>query len=38
MKAAKKKGIIDFKGQILLQGAHDDVPVTLFGAKAAEFN
>jgi hypothetical protein len=30
MKAAKKRGIIDFKGQILLQGAHDDVDVTLF--------
>eukprot|EP00039_Didymoeca_costata_P018248 m.332750 g.332750 ORF g.332750 m.332750 type:complete len:84 (+) comp16999_c0_seq1:50-301(+) len=29
MKAAKKRGIIDFKGQMLLQGAHDDVVVTL---------
>ncbi|EGD74580.1 hypothetical protein PTSG_05945 [Salpingoeca rosetta] len=29
MKAARKRGLIDFKGQILLQGAHDDVVVTL---------
>lgn len=29
MKAAKKRGIIDFQGQMLLQGAHDNVVVTL---------
>jgi hypothetical protein len=29
MKAARKKGIIDFEGQMLLQGAHDNVVVTL---------
>lgn len=29
MKAAKKKGVIDFQGQMLLQGAHDNVEVTL---------
>jgi len=29
MKAAKKKGIIDFQGQMLLQGASDNVVVTL---------
>ena len=25
MKAAKKKGVITFKGEMLLQGAHDNV-------------
>ena len=29
LKAAKKRKIINFKGQILLKGAHDDVPITL---------
>jgi len=29
LKAAKKKGFIDFKGQMLLKGAHDDVDITL---------
>mmetsp|Transcript_9781 Transcript_9781/g.8795 ORF Transcript_9781/g.8795 Transcript_9781/m.8795 type:complete len:119 (-) Transcript_9781:150-506(-) len=29
LKAAKKRKIIKFKGQILLKGAHDDVPITL---------
>lgn len=29
MKAARKKGAIDFQGQMLLQGAHDKVVVTL---------
>eukprot|EP01099_Mayorella_cantabrigiensis_P006288 TRINITY_DN51_c0_g1_i1.p1 TRINITY_DN51_c0_g1~~TRINITY_DN51_c0_g1_i1.p1 ORF type:complete len:106 (+),score=27.91 TRINITY_DN51_c0_g1_i1:32-349(+) len=29
MKAARNKGFIDFKGQMLLQGAHDNVEVTL---------
>ena len=29
LKAAKKRGIIDFKGEILLQGVHNDVDVIL---------
>lgn len=29
LKAAKKRKFITFKGQILLKGAHDDVPITL---------
>jgi hypothetical protein len=29
MKAARKRGVIDFEGQMLLQGAHDNVKVTL---------
>ena len=29
MKAAKKRGLIAFEGQILLQGAHDHVVVSL---------
>jgi hypothetical protein len=29
LKAARKKGYIDFKGQMLLQGAHDSVEITL---------
>eukprot|EP00054_Salpingoeca_dolichothecata_P032059 m.265497 g.265497 ORF g.265497 m.265497 type:complete len:83 (-) comp29079_c0_seq1:114-362(-) len=29
MKAAKKRKIIEFEGQMLLQGAHDHVVVTL---------
>ena len=29
LKAAKKKKIIDFPGQILLQGAHDNVDIVL---------
>jgi hypothetical protein len=29
MKAARRKGFIDFEGQMLLQGAHDKVVVTL---------
>ena len=29
LKAAKKRKIIDFKGQILLKGAHDNVPITM---------
>ncbi len=29
MKAAKKRGLIAFEGQILLQGAHDHVVVTV---------
>eukprot|EP00055_Hartaetosiga_balthica_P014668 m.81917 g.81917 ORF g.81917 m.81917 type:complete len:85 (-) comp8660_c0_seq1:198-452(-) len=33
MKAAKKRGIIDFKGQMLLQGAHDNVIVTFLQSE-----
>jgi Costars len=29
LKAAKKRGIIDFKGQMLLKGVHDDVVVSI---------
>jgi hypothetical protein len=29
MKAAKKRGLIAFEGQMLLQGAHDHVVVTI---------
>lgn len=29
MKTARKKGLIDFKGEMLLQGVHDNVEVVL---------
>ena len=29
LRAARRRKVIDFKGQILLQGRHDDVPITL---------
>jgi len=29
LKAAKRKGVVDFQGQMLLQGAHDNVVITL---------
>lgn len=29
LKAARKKGVIDFKGGILLKGAHDNVDIVL---------
>eukprot|EP00903_Cladosiphon_okamuranus_P013360 g12452.t1 len=29
LRAAKKRGVVDFKGQMLLKGAHDDVIITL---------
>lgn len=29
LKAAKKKGVVDFQGQMLLKGAHDDVDIIL---------
>ncbi|KAG9078364.1 hypothetical protein FS749_009600 [Ceratobasidium sp. UAMH 11750] len=29
LRAAKRKGVVDFQGQMLLQGAHDDVDVVL---------
>lgn len=32
LKAARKQGVIAFEGQILLQGANDDVPITLLQA------
>ena len=28
-KAARKRGVIDFQGQLLLQGAHDNVDIIL---------
>ena len=31
LKAAKKRGLVRFQGQILLQGAHDAVEITLVG-------
>lgn len=33
MKAAKRKKVIDYKGEILLQGAHDNVDVILLAPK-----
>ena len=29
LRAAKKRKVVDFKGQMLLKGAHDDVIITL---------
>mmetsp|Transcript_12894 Transcript_12894/g.26756 ORF Transcript_12894/g.26756 Transcript_12894/m.26756 type:complete len:89 (+) Transcript_12894:128-394(+) len=29
LKSAKKRGVIDFKGQMLLKGMHDDVVITI---------
>lgn len=29
LKCAKKRGVIDFKGQMLLKGVHDDVIVSI---------
>ena len=29
LRAAKRKKIIKFEGELLLQGVHDDVPITL---------
>lgn len=29
LKAAKKRGLIDFKGQMLLKGPHDSVKITI---------
>ncbi|KAM4712891.1 costars family protein ABRACL [Anableps anableps] len=29
LKAAKKKKVIDFQGELLLQGVHDDVDIVL---------
>ncbi|QDZ24649.1 protein costars [Chloropicon primus] len=36
LKAAKKRGFIDFKGQMLLKGAHDDVDVILVNETLPE--
>eukprot|EP00445_Apocalathium_hangoei_P034987 CAMPEP_0203964624 /NCGR_PEP_ID=MMETSP0359-20131031/94330_1 /ASSEMBLY_ACC=CAM_ASM_000338 /TAXON_ID=268821 /ORGANISM="Scrippsiella Hangoei, Strain SHTV-5" /LENGTH=92 /DNA_ID=CAMNT_0050901147 /DNA_START=63 /DNA_END=341 /DNA_ORIENTATION=- len=36
LKAAKKRGILDFKGQMLLQGAHDSVVITLAKDKVTD--
>ena len=36
LKAAKKRGYIDFKGQMLLKGAHDDVDVILVNETLPE--
>jgi len=33
LKAAKKKGLIQFKGQILLKGMHDQVQVSIVNAN-----
>eukprot|EP00615_Pteridomonas_danica_P017040 CAMPEP_0114383206 /NCGR_PEP_ID=MMETSP0102-20121206/4592_1 /TAXON_ID=38822 ORGANISM="Pteridomonas danica, Strain PT" /NCGR_SAMPLE_ID=MMETSP0102 /ASSEMBLY_ACC=CAM_ASM_000212 /LENGTH=406 /DNA_ID=CAMNT_0001539205 /DNA_START=21 /DNA_END=1241 /DNA_ORIENTATION=- len=35
LKAAKKRGIVDFKGQILLKGAHDKTEITLLDSSGA---
>ena len=38
LRAAKKRSVVDFQGQLLLQGVHDDVDVILLpeaGAVAA---
>ncbi|CAJ1969580.1 unnamed protein product [Cylindrotheca closterium] len=32
LKSAKKRGLIDFKGQMLLKGAHDNVKITILNA------
>mmetsp|Transcript_45529 Transcript_45529/g.110292 ORF Transcript_45529/g.110292 Transcript_45529/m.110292 type:complete len:100 (-) Transcript_45529:324-623(-) len=32
LKSAKKRGLIDFKGQMLLKGAHDKVKITIVNA------
>jgi len=29
LKSAKKRGVVDFKGQMLLKGVHDDVIVSI---------
>lgn len=31
LRAAKRRKIIDFDGEMLFQGVHDDVPVSLVG-------
>ncbi|RKO85368.1 costars family protein [Blyttiomyces helicus] len=36
LKAAKKRKIIDFQGEILLQGAHDNVDVILLQETVSE--
>jgi hypothetical protein len=36
LKAAKKRGIIDFPGQMLLKGPHNDVDVVLVRLEGVE--
>jgi len=36
LRAAKKRGIIDFKGQMLLKGAHDNVAITMLNDTKSE--
>lgn len=36
LKSAKKRGLIDFKGQMLLKGMHDNVVITISEAGEAE--
>lgn len=38
LKAAKKRGVIDFKGQMLLKGAHDDVRLSSLPLLASRLN
>lgn len=35
LRAAKKRGVVTFEGQLLLQGVHDDVDVVLLPEEAA---
>ena len=35
LRAAKKRGVVTFEGQLLLQGVHDDVDVVLMPEAAA---
>lgn len=36
LKAAKKRGILEFPGQMLLKGAHDDVEIVLLEEEGQE--
>ena len=36
LKSAKKRGVIDFKGQMLLKGMHDDVVISIIPVKESE--
>lgn len=36
LKTAKKRGLIDFKGQMLLKGMHDGVVITICDKGAAK--
>ena len=35
LRAAKKRGVVTFEGELLLQGVHDDVDVVLLPKEAA---